>query len=130
MQIITLETAKLAKQKNYNYSFVQNDTYILRNVYNRNGDVIRKDFLDDTDYPACTQSELCKWLRDSYKCFFTIIPEFYKSGINFNVQVLFYNPEDPICSDEKSTGLYGDNGEFQTYEEALEFGLQTALKLI
>ena len=28
------------------------------------------------------------------------------------------------------TGMYGDNGEFPTYEDALEFGLQEALKHI
>lgn len=76
------------------------------------------------------QEEINKWLRDKYNCFVTVHPEAYKSGINWCVQVLFYNPDSYDCWDNNSTCLYGDNGEFKTYEDALSFGLEKALQRI
>lgn len=79
---------------------------------------------------APEQSLLQKYLREKYNCHIQITHEPYTNGINFNVQVLFYNPNSVDCWDELSSGVYGDNGEFPTYEEALEFGLQEALRRI
>lgn len=76
------------------------------------------------------QEDINKWLRDKYNCFVTVHPEAYKTGVNWCVQVLFYNPDSYDCWDNKSTCLYGDNGEFKTYEDALDFGLNKALQRI
>lgn len=68
-----------------------------------------------------------KWLRDVHKKDVSIIPEYYKDGINWNWQVLWSDPLNDY--DYKGgTGMYGDNGEYSTYEEALETGLQYTLK--
>jgi hypothetical protein len=85
----------------------------------------------DESINVSNQSLLQKWLREVHNLHVIIQPEFYTTGINYCVQVLCYAPELEDCEDNnKCTGMYGDNGEYPTYEEALEFGLQLALNLI
>lgn len=55
-------------------------------------------------------------------------PEAYDDGVNWNVQVLFYDATEDGCWARNSTVMFGDNGEFPTYEDALEFGLKIALE--
>lgn len=63
-----------------------------------------------------------------------IIPEFYKTGVNYNVQVLHYNPDrefaaiDNFC--DTATCLYGDNGELPTLEEAITYGIKWCFNII
>lgn len=84
-----------------------------------------------TVYEAPSQSLLQKWLRAIHHMLVIIIPDFYLDGINYNVQVLTYDTDGfDFVSNELSTGSYGDNGEFETYEDALEFGLFKALEKI
>ena len=74
-----------------------------------------------------------KWLREKHNLYICISAEFYKTGINHTLQILCYNPnlsESDYYDNDKCTGMYGDNAEFKTYEEALEFGLQKALTFI
>ena len=71
------------------------------------------------------------WLRDEHNLHVCIHPEFYTTGINYCVQVLCYAPELEDCENhDKCTFMHGDNGEYPTYEDALEFGLELALNLI
>lgn len=80
-----------------------------------------------------TQSLLQKWLREKHNLYICISAEFYKTGINHTIQILCYNPnlaESGYYDDDKCTGMYGDNSEFKTYEDALEFGLQKALTFV
>ena len=57
-------------------------------------------------------------------------PEAYKDGINFLVQILTPDPTQPTLYNEKlSTGSWGDNGEFKTWDEAMKFGLEKANEL-
>ena len=57
-------------------------------------------------------------------------PESYKDGVNFLVQILTPDPNSPTLYNEKlSTGGWGDNGEFKTWDEAMEFGLKKANEL-
>lgn len=116
-QLITFETAKLAKEK------------VLRigslNYYNGNDDLvtINKNYSTDHHhknnnmqrfrYEAPTQSLLQKWLREEHDLF---------------VSVDKY--EDKADSYFISTNCIGIYGEFKTYESALENGLLEALKLI
>lgn len=74
-----------------------------------------------------TQSEVQEWLRKKHDCFVVVTPEAYDDGVNWNVQVLFYDATEDGCWARNSTGMFGDNGEFPTYEDALEFGLKIAL---
>lgn len=82
---------------------------------------------------APTQGLLQKWLREKHNLYICISAEFYKTGINHIVQILCYNPnltESDYYDNDKCTWMYGDNGQFDTYEEALEFALQKALTFI
>jgi hypothetical protein len=69
---------------------------------------------------APTFSQAFRWFREKYGFYYTIWPEFYRDGINFNWQILWYLPKDEwtkyVISD--GTGQYGDNGEYPSQEEA------------
>ena len=83
----------------------------------------------DESYYYLWMMQIHKWLREVHNCYIKIVPEAYTTGINFNWQVLFYDPTDIDCWSDTSTGLYGDNGEFPTYELALEAALLKSLTL-
>ena len=68
------------------------------------------------------QEDVKEWLREEHDCIVQVTAEFHVDGINWLVQVLF-NPYSVNCINRESSGLFGDNGEFSSYEEALEFGL-------
>ena len=111
-KLITYDTAKLAKEHGFDWKHT--DFYIDKA---KNGDY--------TDLPCVPQSFLQKWLRDKHNIYVTITQDFYTTGINFLCQVLIYDPTDDYnCTHKLSSGLYGDNHEFPTYEDALEFGLK------
>lgn len=76
-----------------------------------------------------TQQSVQKFLREYHDCFVTVQEEPFSDGINHLVQILFFDESKGEWSD-LSTGQYGDNAEFDSYEEALEFGLQKAIKII
>jgi hypothetical protein len=61
-----------------------------------------------------------KWFRDIHGLYHTIWPEFYRDGINFNWQILWYLPKDEWTKYviSNGTGQYGDNGEYPSQEEA------------
>ena len=116
---ITFETAKLAKEKEFEFRVVWG--YILG-------------FKDDSerDKYLPTQSLLAKWLREKYDIEINITrmpPEAIKSSFNkgnkrikkYNMWVWSLNGNPRI----ENPSLFFDN-----YEEALEAGLQEALKLI
>lgn len=106
-QLISFETAKLAKEKEFNEKY--SDFYIDKRV---NGDL--------TDLPCVPQSLLQKWLREKHKINIYCIPQFNQIGWMIKVK-------------EASTAYelklaYSEFG--NTYEEALEAGLLFALNLI
>lgn len=122
--LITYETAKLAKDKGFNwwteYQYVE-----------RNGRVfLSTDKMSEIDEPAPTQSLLQKWLREKHRL--SVCVDFREvegpkiDGINsvyYDVNIYYLMGGDAWkkikikeCSDD--------------YEKALERGLQEALKLI
>ena len=121
-QLISFETAKLAKEKGYNIT-----NYLS---YDENtGIMLPKDpaypgwhcYALDGVCPAPTQSLLQKWLREKHN----LIVEPRGSAIDKTFSInIFYLGE---ISTKKSIG-YTNAG--NTYEEALEDGLQEALKMI
>ena len=137
-KLVPFEIAKLLRLKGFADII---GTFRGKHYYNHKGE-LDGDVLDaikhrnDTDkekyesIPAPTLSLAQKWLREVHNCHIHIVPEPHSSGINYNWQVLIYNPNDETCWDKKSTGLYGDNGEYPTYEDALEAGIEMSLKLI
>ena len=126
---ITFETAKLAKEK----GFYQEPNRLKIPYYNYKGefkgdvkDWLRKylrneDTSDVESVSAPTQSLLAKWLREEYNIHVT-------SQIGNLDFINTYHYE--IRYIDKNKFMCKVNGNFKTYEEALEIGLQKALKLI
>lgn len=102
-------------------------------------------FVHNSDNKGVTVVNLCAplyqqvidWL-DSKNIHISIHPEFYKDGINWNWQVLEYDPngeEDPLThrysyTTHRSTGMYGDNGEYPKRMDAVRAAIEEALKLV
>lgn len=131
MENVSLEVAKLLKEKGFNEPC---EYCIETNI----GTVV--DY--DVDHAECCNSQLSRdyiscptfyqvlnWLK-KYNCYVEIRYESYKTGVNILVRVLFFDPNGEDYWSDKSTGLYGDNSEFKTEEEALNFGILEALKRI
>tara|TARA_R110000850_G_scaffold34024_2_gene92267 strand:- start:6352 stop:6720 length:369 start_codon:yes stop_codon:yes gene_type:complete len=119
-ELITFSTAKLAKEKGFRE--------LCKYGYGKKGEL--RWFDEDANFnfykgtyvqlSAPTQSLLQRWLRDEKNISVEVKLNF---NINyFNWAVYQIKPQNVICC-QKVVGLY-------TYEEALENGLQEALKLI
>jgi hypothetical protein len=126
-QLISFETAKLAKEKGFDWQ--------TRDGYH--SDLQDNDFWEDWDlylsdhynkrlisqgvYSAPTQSLLQKWLREVHEIHININTFYFE-----DLEKYGYEVEDIIHKD----GWMVLSNTAGTYEEALEFGLQEALKLI
>ena len=158
-QLISLETAKLAKEKGfdnlYNKYFyteenglcsiecdgevlnVFNDDLTLKShTYCCNGDFWydenKEEFYDPIKFPAVTQSLLQKRLRDAHYINIDIATDCTtEPKYCYNIKVFKGNPKD---LGEMEWGWYFHEQKnwrlYYTYEKALEEGLQEALKLI
>ena len=131
-KLIEYSTAKLAKEKGF-------DEYYI-DCYDTKGNIIplrlQASEIEKVYCPAPIQSLLQKWLREKHKIDIIIIVNYnqhkqiktYRCGIVYIkqlsdrqlIETFFIRPEG-----EKFLFI-----EFSTYEEALEIGLQEALKLI
>ncbi len=140
--------ALLAKEKgfnemcfyHYNPNGVQIDKYCCANEETDNTVCLLEiiSYKYDNDWvEAPLYQQLIDWL-DSKNIHISIHPEFYKDGINWNWQVFEYDSngkEDPISNrysytTNRSTPMYGDNGEYPTRILALEAAILEAFKLI
>jgi hypothetical protein len=138
-QIITFETAKLAKEKGFDERFFKaymNNTlcceFIDKGAY-RNSDLntewIKEHYKHK--YSAPTQSLLQKWLREKHKI--VVSPDIYnteKFKIYWAVGIVFIETLEQECFAEESKANFQLGDMFKSYEEALEKGLYEALKLI
>jgi hypothetical protein len=128
-QLISFETAKLAKEKGFDIKTKHwyDQTTTLNPVRGARGAMC----YDNVGY-APTQSLLQKWLREIHKIYVASYHDLNPKhdGIIYYTCWGFIN--DP--SDEKLAynplGGYDEFSGWKTYEEALEFGLQESLKLI
>ena len=128
---VSFDTARMLKEAGFDVPC--NSYYELED-----GEIVRKDSIGSSDYNAyedtvCsrpTQELAARWLREVHNIHVVITEEAYVNGINYLWQVLIYNPLSVDCWDNKSTGMHGDNGEYEIYEEDLEVGLQEAIKLM
>ena len=114
-QIINFQTAKLAKEKGLTEGGL---TWMF---YEENGRVFNNEYeVGEQDYICCTQEFLRKWLREQHnidvwaKPFLVLSNKKYLGFVNFS----------PNKSEKKSHITQN------TYEEAIEFALVEALKLI
>lgn len=123
-QLISFETAKLAKEKGFNlyikyfYKHKSNDEYeIVHNGHMKNNWNESFQF-NHAECSAPTQSLLQKWLREEHQLHITIYScsqESWMSRITRPGQKLEH-------------GMYGED--YDTYEDALEDALYMALKTI
>lgn len=117
-EIISFETAKLAKEKGFNweceYGFLKQENNIEDHEIKHKNDLYLIDCINEYLY-APTQSLLQKWLREVHKIYCDPI---LRPNLRYSWEI---NTLSYIDVSEKS---------FETYEEALEIGLQQALKLI
>jgi len=132
-QLIAFETAKLAKEKGFSEEV---NGYFKIGVMSKG---LSEDNCTPTDinfrfndrpmWARPTQSLLQRWLREIHKIYIVVVP--YTSGystfkiymITEIVNILFLHGRDVKNTMDK-------NKIFIAYEEALEEGLQEALKLI
>ena len=126
-QLISFETAKLAKEK----GFIPSDGITCKS-YLQDGRVgyqtiwdldLKHAFLED-HIIAVTQSLLQKWLREKYDIDISIIKE---------VSIYLFVSYNVLISDScnsKHRDLIDLQVSYTSYEEALEFALLRALKLI
>jgi len=113
-QLVSFETAKLAKEKGVDFN--------VEKIYNQNGILVTvfadKSFVENNNwYLAPTQSLLQKWLREIHN-----IHVYARLGEG-DVYYTFYFKN----GDESSVNELWD---FDTYENALEEGLKEGLKII
>lgn len=157
-QLISFDTAKLAKEKGFNIptktAYIGNkffeseetpngydgyDPSFTENwnkkgwVTNREGGMCFGCKLDNIkyfeSYTVISQSLLQKWFREKHKIFVNPIPNFKNNVGEHHLGIVFINKEEKV----DTIILKNDdklNKIFSNYEEALEEGLYQALKLI
>ena len=129
---ISLKTAKLLKIKGFNEPCekkINIDTGFISDCDYDHICYINS-VLSESECSCPTLYEVEKWLRKNYNCIITTNVEFYTNGTNYLFQVLFYDENGYDCISDKSSGLYGDNGEYKSYEECLDAAIIEAIKHI
>ena len=137
-QLITFETAELAKVNGFDEltpNLYVVDTDVRTAKANNNGRT-NSNYIERKDYKVYsrpTQSLLQKWLRETHNIDVVITPERYTDGVNYLVQAQKWDLTTDHASNPnfviKGSYWFNDNGEYPTYETALEKGLIEALKL-
>lgn len=112
-ELVTLETAKMLIEKGFNE---------CRNVVDISN--MSNDDLPKRCFSQPTQSLAQKWLRETKNLHI----EIYRSACGYGYAIVKAN-NGTWMEDDDSKGP-NDGGKWDTYEEALEAGLQEALKLI
>ena len=130
-QLISFETAKLAKEKGLNLNFPtavyieEGDLWISQNLLNER--ITGKPF-PKILFTAPTQSLLQKWLREEHKIHIVVIP-FARDSSNIKSKSDYY-----VYVNKKQfygfINITANDKPYKTHEEALEQGLIEALKLI
>jgi hypothetical protein len=127
-ELVSFETSKLAKEKGFDWetydAFIENQTYRcpLTEQFNSKG-------FPKKAISRPTQSLLQKWLREVHgiNIFMTFKPNIKKW--DFIPYFMNMNAKEYIEYNSEYTKIHNER-RFDTYEEALELGLQEALKLI
>jgi hypothetical protein len=153
-QLISFETAKLAKEKNFEIGV--NQSYIIyKESYNYDDDPNHRESYKVNDveinshyhvnnykgidlsnelyeaYSAPTQSLLQKWLREIHNIYVDSYHDLTADGKNIQYYTSWgFLQQKDNNGNQNMNGWYDEYNDWKTYEEALEFGLQQALKLI
>lgn len=137
IMLIELNTAKSAKEKGFDWKCNQ-----YYREFNHTGDDYRVKLIPcDNEsrnhqsygwqYNAPTQSKLQKWLREEHDIYVTPVPNF-KDKFGQHHSGIVYKKESNVIDSFvlKDDTEFKNLKLFDTYEQALEEGLQQALKLI
>lgn len=121
-QYVTFETAKMAKEKGFNESCKCFYEKVLDKVikWECNGGIIstlRDEFL------CPTQSLLARWIREKHNIHIDSYP-------NASGYLYYINKTNGTLVYDSNFDGPNDGGAWNSYEEAMEVGLQKALKLI
>lgn len=118
-ELVTLETAKLLKEKGFNEyckDIIREDnSRMMQSVFRTNKD------LPKGAYSRPTQSIAAKWLRETKNLHIEI---FYMRG-DYWVYTILTIPEHDVIELPNRPLVH-----YKSYEEVLEAGIQEALKLI
>lgn len=122
-ELVSCKTAKLARKKGFNIKqeFFYDKSQLRLCIKN-----CVVDDLTENQYEAPTQSLLQKWLREKFSIYVrvdSVHKEHHYPWVK--VYECDGHKKDYLKSYRKRNGT-----NFKTYEEALEYGLQEALKLI
>lgn len=117
-QLISFETAKLAKEKRFCGSFWVENYFHFDGRLSR--DVRAETFNEDCHIEASTQSLLQKWLREKHR----IIVSVATNALEYHFPMIGFAEVNAFQMKGPTFKVY------KTYEEALEAGLFEALKLI
>jgi hypothetical protein len=120
-EFVTLETAKLLKEKGF-------DEY-CKDIINYKGIIMETIFRTSKDlpklfYPCPIQSIAQKWLRETKNLHICV----YNCACGYGYEISKADNGTHIASSTYKGP--NDGGNWNTYEEALEAGIQEALKLI
>lgn len=130
-KLITFDTAKLAKEKQFNvpviycHEWTKNEVRICKNEWEKGITVNWNSHTGEENgycvifYSAPTQSLLQRWLREVHNIHIWI--EYYT-----DLKVYDYRLVSSLIEEDTNN----DEDVFETHEEALEIGLQEALKLL
>jgi hypothetical protein len=125
---VGFETAKLAKEKGFNLNPIQ----IGFNYYKPDGERLKsgeynKEFVKYC-IPYCTQSLLQKWLREVHNIIVEVVAYYDEEQLPLSKPV---KPKGYFAWDYYDDTFTEDKAiKTETYEEALEIGLQEGLKQI
>lgn len=120
-QLISFETAKLAKEKGFPHCDGVS-------AYDEDGDIVNS-HTKVAKYSAPTQSLLQKWLREEKEIYITCLPDYDDEATIFTCSIHFKRDE-ILGLGVKILRKNGTINYWATFEEALEKGLKEALKLI
>ena len=124
--LINYDTAVLAKEKGFNwkcYSMFHNKTLNVNDGHCDYNQPNHKFFIKENIISAPTQSLLQKWLREIHHIYVTALPTYTGSA---EIKRCFFE----ISFKNKTMQFSDMYGYFDTYELALETGLQEELNLI
>lgn len=87
-------------------------------------------FKNRNEIPAPLYQQAIDLFREKHNIYIELTQDFYTTGVNYLWQILIYDKEDKTCYDKRSTGLYGDNAEYETYYSSLTQAINEAIKII
>lgn len=122
-QLITKETAVLAKEKGFDVSSLNQYRLDTNGNFEESyhGMIVHDHIVEIIKRP--TQSLLQRWLREVHNISIEVFSLSYHNKIQFTMNIKKLNKSEIKI-------LSKNNYHFETYEEALEFGLQKALELL